>query len=139
MPAWLAGLPEGASSTKTPSSPSCLTVCGGAIVMPSTGRMTLPNLSIWSTRPLTESTGMAKPTPEDAPLPAQKQMVSCQQDMERSLPLNMIGEELMLDSSFLVASEQEHFLCVPFGKPAIVPCSSFNDSAVSYIPTDSGD
>lgn len=71
MPAWLAGLPVGASSTRMPSSPSCLTVCGGAMVMPSTGRMTLPNLSICSTRPLTESTGMANPTPEDAPRPAQ--------------------------------------------------------------------
>lgn len=71
MPAWLAGLPDGASKTRTPSSPSCLTVCGGAIVMPKTGRMTRPNLSIWSTRPLTESTGIAKPTPDDAPRPEQ--------------------------------------------------------------------
>ena len=69
MPAWLAGLPEGASSTKMPSSPSCRTVWGGAIVMPRTGRMTLPNLRICSTKPLTESTGMAKPTPDDEPLP----------------------------------------------------------------------
>ena len=46
IPAWLAGLPEGASSTRMPSSPSCLTVWGGAMVIPSTGRMTRPNLRI---------------------------------------------------------------------------------------------
>ncbi|KAA6423287.1 MAG: hypothetical protein FRX49_06739 [Trebouxia sp. A1-2] len=33
--------------------------------------MTRPNLSIWSTKPLTESTGIANPTPDDAPRPEQ--------------------------------------------------------------------
>ena len=68
-PALAAGVPAGTSSTRTPSSPSCRRVWGGATVTPSTGRTTRPYVRIWSTKPRTVSMGMANPTPELAPLP----------------------------------------------------------------------
>ena len=77
-PALSAGVPVGTSRISTPSCPICRSTCGGAIVIPRVGRTTLPYCRIWSTRPLTESMGIAKPTPEEAPLPAQIQQAVAQ-------------------------------------------------------------
>ena len=42
------------------------------MVMPRIGRTTLPYFSTCSTSPLAVSIGMAKPTPDEAPLPAHR-------------------------------------------------------------------
>mmetsp|Transcript_28698 Transcript_28698/g.70743 ORF Transcript_28698/g.70743 Transcript_28698/m.70743 type:complete len:327 (-) Transcript_28698:862-1842(-) len=67
-PARHAGPPSLASSTSTPPRPSCSTAASGAKVIPRIGRVTRPNLMIWSTIPDTMSDGSANPTPEDDPL-----------------------------------------------------------------------
>lgn len=68
MPAVPAGPFLGASNTNTPFTPSASAAVSGANEMPSTGRVTFPNFIICSTTPVTVSTGIAKPTPLDAPL-----------------------------------------------------------------------
>mmetsp|Transcript_649 Transcript_649/g.1539 ORF Transcript_649/g.1539 Transcript_649/m.1539 type:complete len:203 (-) Transcript_649:1249-1857(-) len=66
-PARHAGPASRASNTSTPPRPSCSTAASGANVMPMMGRVTRPNLMIWSTMPDTMSDGSANPTPEDDP------------------------------------------------------------------------
>lgn len=89
-PAMSAGLPEGMSRMRIPSRFSCRIVCGGAIVMPKTGRTTLPNLRICSTRPVTVSMGMANPTPDEAPRPGDQQS---HKTSALSMPINLTVEE----------------------------------------------
>lgn len=46
------------------------------MVTPRVGLTTLPYVRIWSTSPLTESMGIANPTPEEAPLPANVSIIA---------------------------------------------------------------